>query len=404
MTRTDPVPAAVRTAASDAELAAAVGAAVSRPRVGPASSFVLHAPLELAARVALLPLVAPGHRAAAREHIHSIATEYDAAGAAVDAPLPVEHESIAAATSALAEAIDAGDLDAVDTTAAWLGDHATGAALRAHLTDVVLPRLAAAAHAPILLYQLPRVASRGELPSTLLRPLARELARHPDWRLTWFDALGPGGRAPAEALWEAVAATPRLGSPGSDFIFPLMSQAEESGVASELLAAPVAGVDLDGGARVLLRAAALTMLQEPPDYAPYGWSHCLTMPQAVLGTAAAARDPRRALAVAATFVVGFRAALAVNPLTPEYAPANPGIGLDTALDTGPAVAAGAAWHTPVRDRSRLVTALATRASTHPDAHLVKYTLACLDAAAWDPPFAPTYLAAAASLAGYWATG
>jgi hypothetical protein len=402
-------PTSLEDGSSDADLAGSVAETVSRPRVEPADSFVLHAPLELAARVALLPHVSAEGRNQARQQLRVLAREYDASGEAVGSPRPLEPESVAAAAGTLARAIDAGDLDAVDAGAAWLGTHASGAELRAHLTDAVLVRLAAAGHAPIFLYQLPRVAPRGELTSALLRPLARELARRPEWRLGWFDRADPApprprpARAPGRVLWDAVAATPRLGVPGSDFIYPLMAQAEGSGVAADLLAGPVAAVDPIAGARVLLRAAALSMLQEPPDHAPYGWSHCLTMPQAVLGIAGAARDPRVSLAVAATFVVGFRAALALNPLTPAYDPADPGLELHTALGSAPAVAAAAAWHVPPADRPRLVTALATRASGHRDAHLVKYTLACLDAAAWDRDQAGLYLAAAASLGGYWAT-
>ena len=49
-----------------------------------------------------------------------------------------------------------------------------------------------------------------------------------------------------------------------------------------------------------------------------------------------------------------------------------------------------------------MTVLATNAALHHDAHLVKYTLACFDAAEADPPQRRLYLAAAASLAGYWA--
>ena len=51
---------------SDAELIAAVASVVRNPRADPADSFVLHAPLELVARAALLPRVAPGERSKAR--------------------------------------------------------------------------------------------------------------------------------------------------------------------------------------------------------------------------------------------------------------------------------------------------------------------------------------------------
>jgi len=47
-------------------------------------------------------------------------------------------------------------------------------------------------------------------------------------------------------------------------------------------------------------------------------------------------------------------------------------------------------------------ALASAASAHHDAHVVKYTLACLDAADADPSHGRLHLAAAASLIGWWA--
>ena len=126
------------------------------------------------------------------------------------------------------------------------------------------------------------------------------------------------------------------------------------------------------------------------------------MPQAVLGIADACTDLARVVAVAATYVVGFRAAMAVNPLVDRYAPAPPGVAWREALDAEPAVAAAAAWHAPETDLAVLKAEIASRASVHRDAHFVKYTLACIDAAASDPPARRLYLAAAASLAAWWA--
>src|SRR3954454_23869310 len=71
---------------SDTALAQEVARSISRPRHDPADSFVLHAPLELTARLALLPYVAPDHREAARLRLFSIAAQFDAFGAAVDEP------------------------------------------------------------------------------------------------------------------------------------------------------------------------------------------------------------------------------------------------------------------------------------------------------------------------------
>ena len=42
--------------------------------------------------------------------------------------------------------------------------------------------------------------------------------------------------------------------------------------------------------------------------APYGWTHCLTLSQAVLSIRPWIADPTRAAAIAATYVVAFRAA------------------------------------------------------------------------------------------------
>ena len=54
------------------------------------------------------------------------------------------------------------------------------------------------------------------------------------------------------------------------------------------------------------------------------------------------------------------------------------------------------------DRRGLMRDLATAAAVHADAHLVKYTLACFDAASADADAAQVHLTAAATLAGWWA--
>jgi len=389
----------------DVALARDVGRAIARPRLDPADSFVLHAPLELAARFALLPFVDPTHRDDARRRLRELADAYDDAGPAVGDPPPRDFTSPTDAARRLAEAIDAGDLDETDACACWLGDHVDGTSLRGLLADVVVPRLAAAAHGSILLYQLPRVAPRGELPTGLLRPLARELARQPGWRIEWVDHPRRHERAdvaPDADLFDAIAGTPALGSPGSDFIFPVMHQVDATGTAASVLDAPIGTADVVAGGRAVLRAAAWSMLHEPDDHTPYGWTHCLTLPQAVLGVAGACRSPRTAMAVAATHVVGFRAAFAREPLVASFAAPDPRIDVATALREQPDVAAAASWHAEPSTRPDVVATLVSHASVHHDAHYVKYTLACLDAAHADPDCARLYLTAAARLAGYWA--
>lgn len=388
--------------ASDSRLVAEVGEVLAVPRSDPADSFVLHAPLELVARAALLPFVQPAMRDRARDQITAIATEFEGFGPPVSEPAADGFDSVEAGAAQLVAAIDRGELDDIDQVARWLGRAASSAELRSLLSADVVRRLAAAAHAPIFLFELPRIAPRGEVTGELLRGLARELGRAPEWRIRWVDEPQPEFEIDGDAMFDALATTP-LGTrePGATpFIYPVMSRVDEQGIALGQLGSVVGGPDIEERAHAVLRAAAWTMLLEPGDHAPYGWSHCLTMPQAVLGLAHAT-DPNVALAVAATYVVGFRSALAVNELEPVFPTDDPGLPLEEALDAGPEIAAAAVWHLRDPDVPAVVSELVTRASIQRDAHLVKYTLACLDAAASDHSHQRLYLAAAASLVGWW---
>ena len=77
--------------------------------------------------------------------------------------------------------------------------------------------------------------------------------------------------------------------------------------------------------------------------------------------------------------------------------------LADALASDPATAASAAFHATGEQLDALVPELAARAGAHEDAHLAKYTLACVDAAGTDPAYRRVYLAAAASLSAWWKT-
>src|SRR5262245_6022089 len=206
---------------SDARLVAEVAAVLTTPRRAAADSFVLHAPLELVARAALLPYVDPARHASARLRLAAVSGGFEAFGPPLPGPGMVSFDSLATAAARLQDALARGELDDIDTAARWLGRRARPDELRRLLADEILPRLGAAAHAPIFFYHLPRVAPRGELTGELLRGLARELGREPDWRLHWIDEPRPPERAPAAALFEGLRATPSLGNPGSLFIYPV---------------------------------------------------------------------------------------------------------------------------------------------------------------------------------------
>jgi hypothetical protein len=390
-------------AATDAELSDGVAARLARPKVAAADSFILHAPLEGLARTALLPMVEPDVRDEARARLAWVGETYTAAGEELAPAAPRAYDGVEVATAHLVAAIDAGDLDDADASAAWLAEAVTPVELAALLADDVIPRLSAAAHGSIFLYHLPRVAPRSPAASRALRGLVRELARHPDWRLQWHEQR-PRHAGEGVDLVAALRRPRSPGDPGSDFIFPTMALVEGSGLAAEVLDGPTRSTHVRRARRDLLRVAAASMLQDDPAYAPYGWSHCLTMPQAVLGLAeVGAAEPGAAIAVAATFVLGFRATQGSADVDLERTPGPPPPGDPVeALGGIPAEAASAAFHAPDEQVPAVLARLASRAAVHEDAHLAKYTLACVDAMRADPEARRLFLAAAASLGAWWA--
>jgi hypothetical protein len=350
---------------------------IAVPKDSVENSFTLHAPLELLGRVGLLPYVGHTRRADAMAMIAELAERYAAAGDPVDDPQAepagvVGRTSPELAASRLLDAVRAGELDEVDARAAALLPTVSPAEAVGLLGEGLVTSLAAAGHAPIGFALLGRV--RPVLSAELLRGPLRSIARRPEWQIDWHSdvqSVGDPGR-----LYDAVRATPRLGRPGSDFIFPLMSQVQDNGVAARLLAPVLADrFDTAAAARTLHRIAAWSMVHDDRSQAPYGWTHALTMPQGVMALAGAGVTPRTALAVAGTFIVGFRAAHGTVEL-PEV------------LEVGPSP--DATW-----------TELFTVAALHEDAHLVKFALASRHAADDDPRFEPLYRNALASLVEWW---
>lgn len=386
----------------DTRLVEAAAAHLAVPRAGAADSFVLHAPLELIARAALLRSVDPRARDAARRRIADLVTEYDGYEPLTpSAAAQRSWRSVDDAVAWLGAAVAAGDADGAEASVAWLAGATTANELVASLADLVVARTSAAGHGSIFLWLLPRVLAADPTAPALARPLVRELARHPDWELTWMDHLDAGGSS--HDLQARLLHVPSPGDPGSNFIFPTMSLVERSGLAAELLGPAVRGLGVGEARRDLLRVAAMSMLQDDPANAPYGWSHALTMPQAAIGVAPACSDPQRALAVAATFVLGFRATQSSLALDPGWTPERPAapVAPEELLENGPSAAAAAVWHADDALLPEFRRGLVSVAACHPDAHLAKYTLACLDAARDDQAAARLFLSAAAFLGAWW---
>ena len=382
---------------NDRDLVDAVAAAITPPKVAASSSFVLHAPMELIARARLLSLAPGAAWPEGRRRIAEIATRYAASGPEVE-PTRRSYAGVASALGALTAAIPAGDADEADGALGWLLEHASRSALLAGIADAVIPALGAAAHAPILLAMFLRWPEAGEAYGALLRAPVRYLTLQGAARLTWPTRAAVSPMTGCGDLFGALLSPPHVDSP-SMFIAPTMLAVEAGGFAERLLAAPTQSLCLEDAERALLRLAAGSMLQDDPRHAPYGWSHCLTLPQGVLTLAAVAKDQRAAIRVAATHVLGFRTTLG----SAELEPGRP-LPLPTATglaDANPAQAASIAFETPAQEAGALRAALAAHAVGHVDAHLAKYTLACFDAADRDPEAAPLYLAAAAYLGAWW---
>jgi hypothetical protein len=359
---------------SDAELVRSAAATLSTPRRDPADSFVLHAPLELAARAGLLPHVAPEARERARLRIVALSAGYERYEPIdVDpTPEPVAIDD-ADPIDELVRSIAGGDIAAAGHTAQVVAGSVSAGTAVDGLAPSLISRTAAAGHAPIFFHHLLRRDSLSGVSLDLLPPLAREIAREPDWRISWTDGWSPDHATDASALAHALATTPLLGRPESTSIHPLMMQVDRPGVADSFLG-PVLGRRTPAACREVLRTAARSMLHDTPDHAPYGWTHCLTMPQALLAVTARSDHADLGFALAATEVGAFRAGLGETEIP-----------TDDRSDGDPV---------DVRE-------LATAAATSHDAHVVKYVLACLEAARDDPPAATLFLSAGRRLLDVW---
>lgn len=360
----------------DRTLIDVVIAAITPPRATASTSFVLHAPLELAARASLLPMVAPPMRPLARQRIAEIAVQYVGSGIAVAVPA----QAFASNEQAYAQffaAIETKNVDVADAAITYLAANTTTQELRHRIFDAIVPLLSAAGHAPILLAALPMLDKQFTGAKALLRAPVRALAKSSDVRVSWHLAprAYPHAANAAEKLQSVLAAAPRVASE-SDSIAPSVLAVEHSGDAARLLAPLIDSLTITDARRVLLRVAAWSMLQDDPKHAPYGWTHCLTLPQALLQNADVSQAHQALIAVAATEVLGMRAT-------------EGNIDLDTTRLL------------PSLPPTPSIEALVTFAATHRDAHVAKYTLACLQAAGDDPEAAPLFMSAAAYLHDWW---
>jgi hypothetical protein len=384
--------------APDATLASAVAQAIAAPKRAADSSFLTHAPLELAARYRLLPHVTGAARDQTRRRIAAIAGDYARAGEEIETA-PGDFSDAGAALGFLKRAIAEGDAAGADAALLFLLPRLPASALRAALAEEIPPMLGAAAHAPILLADLPQLDRELSGAGALLRAPIAMIANDADARLTWHES-DKGAAFPGEAeaeLFRRLTAPPAVASP-STYIAPTMLAVEADGYAARHLGDVTASISPGGAARAILRIAALSMLQDDPKSAPYGWTHALTMPLGLFGCADVIADTRALVRIAATYALGFRATMGKVRLADAPPPKPHG---DSIHGVEPVEAASAVHHADATRLPAIKTALASRAAAHRDTHLAKYTLAAFDAAERDPPAHRLYLAAAAYLGAWW---
>ena len=390
---------------TDVELLQAAAAIISKPKLKVRDSFELHAPLELLARYSLLPLVAPEDRDLARIRIVAAAVTYRSGSpAANDADgLVVAMESPAQLIARLRQAIKDGNVAESDALFMALSTRADPAMLVGSIADLTLRTLTSAAHAHIGLMLIARLGADITVDVLrLARAVVRALATDPLAELAITTGAGR-----LDELEHAMATVPSVALSAGG-IMPIMRATEGAGRINDILGSRFSA-DTDSGpwedaVRTSCRVAAAAMLRDNRQHAKYGWSHCLTFPQAAWALARSSSDQalrRQAARSAITWVVGFRSTLGQTQLDTRLVPKRVDISLREALTQDPEIAASVAWHADSKERHQMAAILATEASIGTDAHLCKYTLACFDASRLDAEAAPLYYAAAAYLCALW---
>jgi hypothetical protein len=400
---------------SDAEFFDQICPIVARPRVRGLTSFTLHAPLELMARYGLMRLVDPSDRELARLQMVASAAVY---GHQVDLmPAPTRMYSfpdVNMAAGELARAFTSGDADGMEALVLSVALQFGTKSLVNLLTPLALPTLTGASHSHIGLWLLLRHAEpAGVENASLLRAAARALAADPTGQMKSFQGMSIEGtqrlKTPPDQVCEEILdklADPAKGTLGGESIRELVEAGEKTGNVDSLfgdfIGHDLSEPQIDAAFRAVLRVSAHSMLQHDLEQAKFGWSHCLTLPQAAFGLSGLTTDRKQALAAALVWVTAYRSVLSDRALDLGWHP-HPikDASVLEALQTSPAAAVSRVWHATDGELSAIRRILASEASIRNDIHLVKYTRACLDMGTFDPEHARLYLAAAAHLCAAW---
>jgi hypothetical protein len=357
-------------------------------------SFAMHAPLELMARMridsACQSAWSEATRGVARLQAVATALAYREQGllaSQTDAPGHAGH-----GIQSMQAAIDAGDVQGAQAAAKQVAlSHFPLDVIKALAPDWSL-RLACGAHAALFLSHLAHVVEA--VPSLAAQALqalplyAGELARAPMHRVPAERLQANAPTRPGSAP-EAPGAlrTALLALRGS--IQAIVQQALDAGMARDLMPLIPQAQALESSESLWLACMAAvcevplrSMLEDAPAKAKYGWTHALTLPMAAWHLASlGALERHQALAMATLQVAAFRAVI--------------GSGALPAKAMAPALSGGE----PVMDET--FEGLFAQACTRPDAHLVKYVLACQDLGQMAPSLEGLGCLAAKHLTAIW---
>lgn len=402
---------------TDTDLYRQAAVIVSKPPAQGLTSFTLHAPLELMARYAVLPWVDPAERSLARLQIVASAAAYESGVTSGELPNAASRFlDLETARRELQQAFPSGDVSRVESLAIQIAAQFGVFPLVRILAPLALTTLTAASHAHIGLWLLLRHGTvDGVVGAELLRAALRLMSADPGGRLTSFSGMQLSGRGrlpktPREVEQETleILADPPRHKMGVGGIRGFLEAGEASGnpdsLFGRLLQYDLTDAQIDAAFRAVLRVSAHCMIQHDATQSKFGWSHCLTLPQAACGLASLGIERKLGLATTLVWITTYRSSMSDQVLDCEWVPANIAgdSSVEGALQTSPEFAASRVWHAEPAEFPAVRRALATSAAIRGDQHLIKYTRACFDLAEFDPEWTQLYLAAAAHLGAVWA--